>query len=220
MLQKNGGNVGVINMSQWLNLDIANFDGVGEFETPEVYPVTECDVTSWIKFNMCGSDRRIPEKKLKTGVHFFQYDYFFERCWSNPDRYGNMLKKYGCVLAPDFSLYTVFPKAMQVWNNYRKHWLARYWQEMGLTVIPNIGWADESSFEWCFDGDPIGSIVAVSNIGCTKDKEVHELFRKGYDEMLRRLQPSLVLCFVRKIYDYPGNVRYIQLERTLTTEDL
>ena len=48
------------------------------------------------------------------------------------------------------------PFAMQIYNQYRKHWLAAYWQLNGITVYPTISWSDENSYEWCFDGEPRG----------------------------------------------------------------
>lgn len=197
-------------MSRWQNLDIINFEGVGKYNIPELAPTTECDAKNWMRFSACLTDRRISRKKEQTGVHFFLYDGEFERCWSNPTRYGDMLLAYNCVLSPDFSLYTSFPKAVQIWNHYRKQWLAKYWQEdLGLTVIPTVTWGDESSYEFCFDGQPKHSIVAVSNIGCCKKEEVHKLFLQGYNEMLNRLEPELILVYTRRICDYPGNVKYI-----------
>ncbi len=197
-------------MSRWQNLDIINFDGVGKYNIPELKPVTECNAKEWMRFNACTADRRIARKKEQTGVHFFIWDGQFERCWSNPTRYGDMLLSYNCVLAPEFSLYTSFPRAVQIWNHYRKQWLAKYWQEdLGLTVIPTITWGDESSYEFCFDGQPKHSIVAVSDVGCCKNKDMHKLFMDGYTEMLKRLEPTQILVYSRRIHDYPGNVKYI-----------
>lgn len=196
-------------MSRWLNLDKGIFEYEGIYDMPKLNPVTTCDASTWIGFNYCLSTKRTEEKKAKTGVHFFLTDEQFERCWKDPQRYGEMLSAYNCILSPDFSMYGIFPKAMQLWNNYRKHWLGRYWQEMGLTVIPTIAWGDEDTFDWCFDGDPKNGIVAVSNIGCVKNPKNHEVFLRGYKEMLRRLNPKLVLFYAHKIYDYPGNVQYI-----------
>ena len=197
-------------MSKWLNLDICTYEGEGKYNIPILDPEMHCDATNWMGFSYCSYDRKVKRKKAQTGVHFFQVDGQFERCWTNPKRYAEMLSVYNCVLSPDFSMYTTFPRAVQIWNYYRKHWIARYWQDLGLTVIPTISWSDEESFEWCFDGEPKGGIVAVSNIGCVKSPKNHEAFLLGYNEMLKRLEPKLVLFYAHKIYDYPGNVRYIK----------
>ena len=105
-----------------------------------------------------------------------------------------------------------FPKAIQIYNHYRKHWCAAYWQERGLTVIPTIAWSDKDSFEWCFDGEPQDGIVAVSNVGCMRSKATRQAFMEGYNEMLARLQPSKILMFAQKMDDYKGNVEQIKYE--------
>lgn len=64
-------------------------------------------------------------------------------------------------------------------------------------MIPTICWSDEKSFEWCFDGEPIGGTVAVSSVGTQKNKIAKELFLKGYKEMIERLQPETIIFYGR-----------------------
>ena len=77
----------------------------------------------------------------------------------------------------------------------RKHLLGAYWQSNGITVIPTISWSDESSFDWCFDGEPVGGAVAVSSVGTQMNATARALFLAGYKEMLERLQPSQILFY-------------------------
>lgn len=81
------------------------------------------------------------------------------------------------------------------YHHYRKHWLAAYWQLHGMTVYPTISWSDENSYDWCFDGEPVGGVVAVSSVGTQASKESRSLFLRGYEEMLRRLDPSWVIFY-------------------------
>lgn len=190
------------------NLLIMAFDGVGEFDIPQLYPTTEVNVESWIGFNQCGSTKKNRET---TGVHFYLDDYQFERIWAHPYRYAKTLKTFNTVMTPDFSTYLDFPEAVRIFNHYRRHWCGRYWQEMGINVIPNIQWGYKESYSWCFDGDPVGGIVAVSNIGMRKSKELRQRFNDGYNEMLVRLQPKKILMFGHSFDDYQGNVEYIEM---------
>lgn len=128
---------------------------------------------------------------------FFLDDYQFQRLWNTPDRYIEKLQNFNCVLSPDFSLYTDYPTALQIYNHYRKHWIGAYLQLYGIEVIPTICWSDEKSFEWCFDGEPIGGTVAVSSVGTQKNKIAKELFLKGYKEMIERLQPETIIFYGR-----------------------
>ena len=93
---------------------------------------------------------------------------------------------------------------------YKRNWLGAYWQSIGLDVIPDVVWGEEKTFEFCFDGIPKGGTVAVSSVGVKRDKEWNgsggDIFRKGYDEMLRRLEPKTVLYYGDMIDGLEGNI--------------
>lgn len=129
------------------------------------------------------------------GVHFFTDDYRFERIWNNTGRYLERLAKFQCVFTPDFSIYLDMPLAMQIWNTYRNRLIGQICQDYGLKVIPTVGWAGEESFEFCFDGLPHGSTVAVSTVGVMNNKDAKEIFRRGMEEMIRQVQPGFILIY-------------------------
>jgi len=81
-----------------------------------------------------------------------------------------------------------------------------------MIVVPTIMWGLEDSYDWCFDGYPKNSIVAVSNVGLCKDSELKTMFNNGYNEMLKRLDPIKVLFFTRNFEEMPGNIEYIRWE--------
>lgn len=166
------------------------FDGVGQYDIPEIEP-TQFDNAEFIGFNYA---RNAKESENKA-VHFFLDDYQFIRVWTDPDRYVPILQRFKYVLTPDFSLYTDFPKSLQIYNHYRKHWLGAYWQMHGINVIPTICWSDRESFEWCFDGEPTQSVVAVSSVGTQNSKEKKQRFLEGYMEMVERLQPAQIIFY-------------------------
>lgn len=172
------------------NLNKAIYPGYGDYGIPIIAPV-ECSVDNWISFNFA----KTCEDPEIHGVHFFIDDYQFNRVWSQPDAYIERLRRFQAVCSPDFSTYTDFPRAVQIYNHYRKHWLGAYWQEHGITVIPTISWSDYSSFDWCFDGEPVGGIVAVSSVGTQNNPVSQELFITGYREMMDRLEPSKVIMY-------------------------
>lgn len=163
-------------------------DAAGAYDIPILKP-THVEPTEFIGFNFAAGCKS-PETK---GLHFFVDDYQFMRVWTTPDAYLGMLRRFKAVCSPDFSGYLDFPKALQILAHFRKHWLGAFWQMHGIEVIPTIGWSDESSFDWCFDGEPVGSTVAISSVGTQNDPETKELFKAGYIEMLRRLKPSTII---------------------------
>ena len=174
------------NIKRW------NFFSKNKWNIPTIKGIDEFDEkVQFIGFNYA----KTCEKQQKTdfGVHFFLDDYQFNRLWNRPDKYIPLLSKFKYVLSPDFSMYTDYPKAMQMWKHYQKHWLGAYMELFGIKVIPTVGWSDKDSFKWCFDGEPRNSIVAVSSIGTQKDKESKQLFLEGYNKMLEVLKPTKIL---------------------------
>ena len=71
-------------------------------------------------------------------------------------------------------------------------------------------WGDEESFDYCFLGIPKHSTVAVSTVGVTNDAEWNDkndsLFRKGYEEMMERLEPETVILYGSEVEDLSGNI--------------
>lgn len=187
------------------NLNKALYQGVGEFGIPEL-AATRKNADHWISFNFA----KTCEDPKAHGVHFFIDDYQFTRVWAQPDTYLPRLRQFQAVCTPDFSTYTDFPKAIQIYNHYRKHWLGAYWQSHGITVIPTISWSDTDSFEWCFDGEPADSYVAVSSVGTQASKETRELFLEGYNEMMRRLHPVAVIMYGKVPSECTGNIISVQ----------
>lgn len=183
------------------NLNRAIFEGVGEYGIPAIEPDSP-EVDNWIGFNFA---KTCDEPEIH-GIHFFIDDYQFVRVWKDPDRYTNMLGKFQAVCTPDFSTYTDFPKAVQIYNHYRKHWLGAYWQEAGIRVIPTISWSDRDSYEWCFTGEPEGYTVAVSSVGTQGSRETRQLFMDGYREMMSRLQPSRIVMYGDIPDECQGNI--------------
>lgn len=171
------------------NCQKAIFDGDGEFGIPPILPVNQLPgLEGWTEFNKALSCRRCDNK----GVHFFIDDYQFERVWQKPDMYIQRLREFACVCSPDFSPYSDFPRAIQIYNHYRKHWLAAYWQEHGITVIPTITWSSPDTLDFIFDGEPVGGIVALSSVGMFDTKEHTRWFMEGYHAMMDLLEPTAI----------------------------
>ena len=184
------------------NLELGLFPLDGPFGIPKLVPAHLNDCIPWIPFNCVMSDRQ----REAHGVHFFIDDYLFQRTWNDPWRYAHLLSGYQAVMTPDFSMFTDYPVAVQLYNHWRKHQLGAYWQSLGLTVIPSICWSDHDSYAWCFDGEPVGGTVAVSSVGTQKNPLARTLFLDGYAEMICRLQPEKIIFFGDVPTECPGNI--------------
>lgn len=149
---------------------------------------------------------RSDRKLSRSARHFFLDDYRFESLWTSPNRYLDRVRETGYLLTPDFSLWTDQPVATQIWNTFRNRWMGVLWQREGADVIPTVSWSDARSYDFCFLGIPQRSVVAVSTVGIVRNQEARKLFIQGYEEMLRRLDPRLVIIYGKPIDEVSGLV--------------
>lgn len=181
------------NRNAYLNCEKRIFSGCGAYDIPEMSPVdveiNDCEI---IGFNYALGCKD-PENKI---IHFHLDDHEFERIWNNPNKYIPLLQKFRAVLAPDFSTYEDFPTAVKIFQTYRKMWMAAYWQEHGITVIPTLDWDTNPKHRWYFSGIPRNSLVSVSTVGGFSSKAQAKLYLEGFDRTMKILQPSKLLVFV------------------------
>ena len=178
--------------SGWENLQKRWYWGAGAYQIPKMRACRALLVKDWVDFE-CASSVPMDRRPL-TGVHFFLYDRHFERLWRSPDVYVPMLRTFGAVAQPDFSIYTDFPEALRIYNVYRNAWLGCYLQEKGVNVVPTLLWSDERSDAYCWDGYPETGIFMVSTVGSLK-KDRLPGFLRGWEEMQRRLAPDRILVY-------------------------
>ena len=155
------------------------------------------------------------EKHRNRMVHFFLYDYKFERVWKQPDIDLEKLSGYRAVLSPDFSMYLEMNPTMQLYNTFRNRWCGAYWASKGIRVIPTINWGDVSSFDFCFCGVEKGSTVAVSTYMASAHNnhaDQKAWFMKGYNEMLNRIQPEKVICYHTPFPEMEGDIIHVDYE--------
>lgn len=175
------------NNNGW-NLHLCSRDDCeGKWEFPPLKPV-DVKPTDLIGFNYAKS-----AKEFHTGIHFCIDDYQFERVWNKPEAYLELLRKFECVICPDFSIYIDMPLPMKLWNLYKSRALGYWWQQQGLTVVPNVTFSDESSLEYCYEGLPHGGTIFLSTVGIEKDEEAAKLGEIAINRALEELKPTRVL---------------------------
>ena len=144
----------------------------GKFELPIIRKqAVDIDKIKFISY--VDTKKGDKDNSLKT-VHFFTYDWKFERVYDDAETEIEKLSEFYCVLTPDFSLFTNMPLALQIASVFKNRWCGAYWQSKGLKVIPTVSWGDERSFGFCFDGIEQGSVVAVSTYcreNCKEDRK-------------------------------------------------
>ncbi len=210
------------------------FPGKGKLKIP-IIPKFQEKPGDFDDLLLIGFDKTHLEDQnhLDRMVHFFLYDYRFERVWKNSDNDIEKLSRYRAVLSPDFSMYLEMAPVMQLYNVFRNRWCGAYWASKGLRVIPTVNWGDESSFDFCFEGIEKGSVVAVSTYMASEHDnrcDQKEWFLAGYNEMLRRIEPEKIICYNTPFPEMQGNIidvdyersswRYMNYERGFQKEDL
>lgn len=197
--------------SQLDNLHLKKFVNFADgYEMPTL---KACNIipTSLVSFNAA-----LTAKDHNQCVHFFIDDYQFERIWNLPDRYVECLRQFQCVIAPDFSQYTDMPYPQRMWNNYRGKFIGAWLQSQGVTVIPNVTWSLPDSYDYCFDGIPQQSVIAINSTGDARYGLTRFLWLKGYREALSRLRPLAIIRYGTMIPGEDTSVSiYFNNERVL-----
>lgn len=137
----------------------------------------------------------LTSKSYDATVHFYIHDYQFERIWRALGRYVECLRRYKSVISPDYSQYVDMPYAQRLWNNYRGKFVGAVLQTKGISIIPNVTWSLPDSFEYCFDGLPQNSIIAINSIGVVKYGLCRYRWLKGYEEAIKRLNPKTIVRY-------------------------
>ena len=159
------------------------------------YQLPTLSKTDHVPNRLIGFNYVLSTDDPEAGIHFYIDDYQFERLWNNPHKYMERLMEFDCVLTPDFSLYMNMPMAMKIWNVYRSRLLGQLMQDHGITVIPTLQWAEEETFEFCFDGLEQGGTVSVSTIGVKQDQAATQIWNNGMDEAIKRLKPETIVVY-------------------------
>lgn len=134
-------------------------------------------------------------------LHFFLNDYQFrDAVWANLERTTYLIRSYDYVFTPDLSLWRDYPTDFYNRQNiFRSRFVGAYWQLRGFNVIPTASWGDLNSFEYCFDGLPMHSVIAVSGMGNRKNVNSFNLWCNGIRRLEDKLKPILILIYGAKI---------------------
>lgn len=191
------------------NQELMQFPITNYYGIPEMAP-TQTTGEKFLRF-MDWNEVEDPENYI---AHFYYDDFKFMQAWRNPDKYVEKLRRFKAVIAPDFSSYTDFPIVLQILGAYRRNWCGAYWQMLGIDVIPDVQWGNtEESYKWCFEGIPENATVAISSLGVSGQNDWNgvegDWFKRGFDEMIKRLNPKTILWYGNKIDGCEGNIIYI-----------
>ena len=153
--------------------------------------------------------KRIYRQQLRNGhkdflhmayVCFYEDDHEFDSkngIWFNTSCAYRILCHFAGIITPDFSTYQDFPVPLKYWNTYRMRAFG-YWYGMicGHAVINNVRWGTPETYNYCFDGIPKNSIVAIGTVGGSPQKRIdRKRFEEGLFEMVNRLSPHTIIVY-------------------------
>lgn len=132
-------------------------------------------------------------------IHFFINDYMFIGLLNASDEELRELAKVRWVITPDFSQYVDMASEQRLHNCLLNRLVAARMQSLGVNIIVNATWSTPSSFAYCFDGLPTGCAIAINSNGARRLDASKYLWRRGYEEAIRRLRPSIILRYGPKM---------------------
>lgn len=137
-------------------------------------------------------------------IHFFMPDKRFAYAvWNRLEKTTREIIKFNAVLAPDFSLFVDAPDEVNRYAVYKSRFVAAYWLRCGLQVIPTASWAGASSLDFCFEGLPMRSVIAVCGTGVRWCRSAWELWCYALRRLEAEKQPTLILVYGEPV-DIPG----------------
>lgn len=167
-----------------------DFPTAGKYKFPQLAPVNYLPELPVFPINYLKSK----SDKGRYWYHCFTGDKNFHRLYTHFEEYRELLQRAKGLISADFSLYRDYHEIFLI-ESCRANRLIDYaLQQAGIPMIPTAGFAGESSWEWCFDGLPKNSTVAITT-NTVNDREARRLFVGGVNVMVEKIQPTaIVVC--------------------------
>ncbi len=133
---------------------------------------------------------------------FYAEDSRFESVWAAPDKWATKIINsglLGCV-TPNFSLWPQQAVAVHIWQVYRSRWIGRYFQEAGISIIPDVNWAPGTDYAVSFAGIPVNApciSIQVQTFSSKSDEDRHNV-SSGIVAAVKMLNPQAILFYASK----------------------
>ena len=200
--------------------DVDQLDYFGIMLAPDAKLVGKYKFPQLSAQQLIPSDNPLPinymtsKKYIGNWFHCFTNEKPYQKFWYNFNRYIPYIQSAKGLIATDFSLYRNDETDTLIRNCYKNRVMAYAMQKINPNVIPTAGFAGEKTWDWCFDGLPHHSTVAITTNGTLSDPEAKRLFVGGVDTLVKTLSPfALVICgkFPDWIYRKYPNVKIIPI---------
>ncbi len=131
-----------------------------------------------------------------TYIDDYKFDGAKTSIWTYPWLTYRVLKHFRGIITPDFSTYQDFPIPLKIYNTFRMRSFG-YWAGcQGLEVINNVRWGTPETYEYCFEGIPHHSVVAIGTVGGSpKGRMDRKRFEEGLEMMVSVLNPQTIVVY-------------------------
>lgn len=157
-------------------------------------------VTTWVYNYGVTNATKLPWDR--TILSFFTWDERFMVWWNDPSWYTAKVLLAGCTMAiePDFSMWGDDPRFNHLESHFRSQWLARFFQEAGMRVIPRIHFHDLESLRYALVGipkqAPVVAICIQAGAGANRERayEATETY-DGLRQFVKEIDPGHLLVY-------------------------
>ena len=87
------------------------------------------------------------------------------------------------------------PLAQQIFQVYKSRAVGNFLMQNGISIIPNVRWGDERTYEFAFEGIDKWGVIAIGVQGGYRDADNSYYFENGFYKMLECLEPESILCY-------------------------
>lgn len=133
-------------------------------------------------------------------IHFYIDDQKFDgkrsSIWFYYDNSLTVIRHFSGIIAPDFSTYADLPEPIKLWNFYRMNAFGYWIGTCGIPVISNVRWGTEETWQYCFDGNPSNSMLAIGTVASgIRQLQNRPMFENGLFKMVEVLHPHTIIVY-------------------------
>ena len=157
--------------------------------------------------------KSIYKKNISVKNHDFTYDAFVcfyiddykfdgsRGIWHDSEQTLKVLRHFAGAITPDFSTYQDFPEPVKIYATYRMRLMGYWLGKNDIAVINNVRWGTPETFDYCFEGIPKNSIVAIGTVGGSPRKLIdRERVETGLFKMVDELKPHTIIVYGSEKY--------------------
>ena len=132
-------------------------------------------------------------------INWYIDDYKFDSTqgiWHNYNFALKVIKHFAGIITPDFSTCQDFPYPIKIHAIYRMRTFGYWLGRQGVKVINNVRWGTAETYDYSFEGIPVGEIVSIGTVGGGPRKLVdRDRFETGLYKMVEVLKPHTILVY-------------------------